>query len=192
MEHFYEKIKGWFDFQNTYTRMVNEHGDGAHFVEIGTYLGRSLSYLAVEIANSGKKIQLDAVDTWQGSPDEPYQQIQEEVKNGTLWNDFLRNIEPVKEYVNIVRSDSVEASKLYADESLDFVFIDASHHYKYVKADLDAWYPKVKKGGFIGGHDYDPPFRTPNGIHGVYEAVNELFPNDFQVVDEVSWIHQKK
>lgn len=147
MEHFYEKIKGWFDFQNTYTRMVNEHGDGAHFVEIGTYLGRSLSYLAVEIANSGKKIQLDAVDTWQGSPDEPYQQIQEEVKNGTLWNDFLRNIEPVKEYVNIVRSDSVEASKLYADESLDFVFIDASHHYKYVKADLDAWYPKVKKGG---------------------------------------------
>jgi hypothetical protein len=36
MEHFYTKINGWLDFQNTYTRMVNEHSDGAHFVEVGT------------------------------------------------------------------------------------------------------------------------------------------------------------
>jgi cephalosporin hydroxylase len=191
MEHFYNGIKGWFDFQNTYTRMVNEHGDGARFVEVGTYLGCSLAYLAVEIANSGKKIQLDAVDTWLGSPDEPYQQMEEEVKNGTLYDDFLRNIEPVKDYVNIIRNESVEAAKLYEDGSLDFVFIDASHHYEYVKADLDAWYPKIKKGGYIGGHDYVPPSFGPGGIYGVYEAVNELFPNDFQVVDNVSWIHQK-
>lgn len=191
MEHFYQNIHGWFDFQNTYTRMVNEHDDGAHFVEIGTFLGRSLSYLAVEIANSGKKIRLDAVDTWEGSPMEPYQQQQDVVKNKTLYENFLKNIEPVKDYVNIVRSDSVEASKQYADESLDFIFIDASHHYEFVKADIDAWYPKLKKGGYIGGHDYVPPSRIPHGIHGVYQAVNELFPNAFFVVDEVSWIHRK-
>ena len=172
--------------------MVNQHEDGAHFVEIGTFLGRSLSYLAVEIINSGKNIRLDAVDTWEGSPLEPFQQEQNEVIDKTLYDDFLKNIEPVKDYINVVKSDSVEASKLYEDESLDFIFIDASHHYEFVKADIQAWYPKLKKGGYIGGHDYDPPSRTPNGIHGVFHAVNEIFPGDFDVVDEVSWIHLKK
>lgn len=192
MNHFYQNIHGWFDFQKTYTKMVNQHGDGAHFVEIGTFLGRSLSYLAVEIINSGKNIRLDAVDTWEGSPLEPFQQEQNEVMNKTLYDDFLKNIEPVKNHINVVKSDSVEASKLYEDESLDFIFIDASHHYEFVKADIQAWYPKLKKGGYIGGHDYDPPSRTPNGIHGVFQAVNEIFPGDFDVVDEVSWIHLKK
>jgi predicted O-methyltransferase YrrM len=192
MNHFYQNIHGWFDFQKTYTKMVNQHGDGAHFVEIGTFLGRSLSYLAVEIINSGKNIRLDAVDTWEGSPLEPFQQQQNEVMNKTLYDDFLKNIEPVKNHINVVKSDSVEASKLYEDESLDFIFIDASHHYEFVKADIQAWYPKLKKGGYIGGHDYDPPSRTPNGIHGVFQAVNEIFPGDFDVVDEVSWIHLKK
>ena len=192
MNHFYQNIHGWFDFQKTYTKMVNQHGDGAHFVEIGTFLGRSLSYLAVEIINSGKNIRLDAVDTWEGSPLESCQQQQTEVMNKTLYDDFLKNIEPVKDHINVVKSDSVEASKLYEDESLDFIFIDASHHYEFVKADIQAWYPKLKKGGYIGGHDYDPPSRTPNGIHGVFQAVNEIFPGDFDVVDEVSWIHLKK
>jgi hypothetical protein len=106
--------------------------------------------------------------------------------------DKIKNIEPVKDHINVVKSDSVEASKLYEDESLDFIFIDASHHYEFVKADIQAWYPKLKKGGYIGGHDYDPPSRTPNGIHGVFQAVNEIFPGDFDVVDEVSWVHLKK
>ena len=41
--------------------------------------------------------------------------------------------------------------------SLDFVFIDASHIYKYVAEDIDLWEPKVKKGGLVSGHDLDFP-----------------------------------
>lgn len=191
MEHFYRDIKGWFDFDNVYLDMVSKHDDGAHFVEVGVFLGKSLSFLAVEIINSGKKIKLDAIDTWEGSSLEPYNMEQPEVVNNTLYDDFLKNIEPVKNHINIIKSDSVEASKLYENNSLDFVYIDASHHYEFIKADILAWLPKVKIGGYIGGHDFDPPSNKSGGIFGVHQAVTELFPNNYEVIHPVSWLHKK-
>jgi hypothetical protein len=56
------------------------------------------------------------------------------------------------------------------DGSVDLVFIDADHSYEGVKADIEAWLPKVKVGGWIGGHDYKSP-RFP----GVERAVHERF-----------------
>ncbi len=49
---------------------------------------------------------------------------------------------------------STEAVKHFADESMDFVYIDGSHVYPDVKKDIELWYPKVKPNGVIGGHDY--------------------------------------
>lgn len=72
----------------------------------------------------------------------------------------------------IVRKSSVEAAKDFADASLDFVFIDADHSYEAVKADIQAWLPKVKPGGFISGHDYE---NTDFPAFGVKQAVDELF-----------------
>jgi len=37
---------------------------------------------------------------------------------------------------------------------LDFCYIDANHSYDYVKKDIELYYPKIKQGGFIGGHDF--------------------------------------
>jgi predicted O-methyltransferase YrrM len=55
---------------------------------------------------------------------------------------------------HIVRTTSVEAAKQFEDESLDFVFIDANHQEKFVTEDINAWYPKVRPGGILSGHDY--------------------------------------
>ena len=41
-------------------------------------------------------------------------------------------------------------------EELDFVYIDANHSYPYVKKDIENYYPLIKKGGIISGHDYKP------------------------------------
>lgn len=72
----------------------------------------------------------------------------------------------------ILRKDSREAAKDIPDGTLDFVFIDADHSYEGCKADIEAWRPKVKAGGFISGHDYE---NTDFPCWGVKKAVTELF-----------------
>lgn len=162
MQHIYNNIQGWFDFEYLYQNIVKQSEENSHFVEIGSYLGKSTSYMAVEIANSNKKIRFDAIDTWLGSiehvgmiPPDFYEQ-------------FLYNIDPIKQFINPVRMESKEAVKLYEDNSLDFVFIDASHDYENVKQDINLWYPKVKSKGMIAGHDYTQSWS------GVIKAVDEF------------------
>jgi predicted O-methyltransferase YrrM len=63
-----------------------------------------------------------------------------------------------------------EASKQVEDHSLDFVFIDADHSYEAVKDDIACWAPKVRAGGWVGGHDYHP-----RKFPGVVKAVDEAY-----------------
>jgi len=76
--------------------------------------------------------------------------------------------------VKIVALDSVDASTLFEDEFFDFVYIDANHSYEMVKRDLEAWYPKVRKGGIFCGDDY---YNMPSGNRGVIDAVDEFAKN---------------
>jgi len=167
MEHFYKDITGWFSFAGLYREMVDRF-DNASFVEVGTFKGRSASYMAVEIINSGKNIRFYCVDTWpdgKANPNLPS-------CPGTLYEEFLRNIEPVKDAVVPMRQKSVEASQSFEDGSLDFVFIDAAHDYASVKADIAAWLPKVRKGGVLAGHDYNAADnRWPEVIKAVDECI---------------------
>ena len=64
---------------------------------------------------------------------------------------------------------SVDAAKLFDDHSLDLVFIDANHTYEHVTEDLAAWYPKIRDGGILSGHDWSDDFP------GVEKAVREYF-----------------
>lgn len=52
--------------------------------------------------------------------------------------------------------------------NLDFVYIDGNHEYNYVKKDIELYWPKVKEGGHIGGHDFQLNHR------GVFRAVSEF------------------
>lgn len=56
--------------------------------------------------------------------------------------------------VNIIRKMSTDGAKDIEDNSLDWVYIDGSHLEEYIVQDLYCWYPKVKIGGIICGHDY--------------------------------------
>jgi FkbM family methyltransferase len=187
IEHFYEKIDGWFDFQTVYKDMVNKFQDGSHFVEVGAWLGRSTSFMAVEIVNSGKKIKFDVVDTWQGSEEH---QGQIATFDDSLFNKFLDGVRPVINYITPVIGLSTEVVNKYKDNSLDFVFLDASHDYENVKKDIEAWYPKVKENGIIAGHDYNS-YDWP----GVVQAVNEFFGEEnLKSIkqDTWSWIVEKQ
>merc|ERR1712232_720479 len=52
------------------------------------------------------------------------------------------------------RTNSVDAAQVFAPESLDLVYIDADHKWWSVVQDLVAWWPNVKKGGMMLGHDF--------------------------------------
>jgi hypothetical protein len=84
------------------------------------------------------------------------------------------------ERARIIRARSVDAAAQIADASLDFVFIDADHGYEGCSADIAAWWPKVKAGGLVGGHDYE---NTDFPKFGVTRAVNEFATSIGQVVD---------
>lgn len=178
MEHFYQNIDGWFSYEGIYKEMVSRAVDGAIFVEVGSFKGRSSSFLAVEILNSGKKITLDCIDTWQGSDE--HQDIKEIVE-GTLYETFLKNTESVKDLINPIRLPSVEAVDRYKDGSIDFIMIDGDHTFDAVCKDIAAYLPKMKKGGVMTGDDCwegtDPrkafehmlPGKVRfNGIHAIY------------------------
>lgn len=192
MNHFYETVPGHFNYENVYRDMIAFAPENSEekFVEIGVWKGKSVSYAGVEIHNSGKKITLDAVDTWEGSPGEPILMNDPSLIEGTLYKEFLLNTVPVRRIVTPVKMPSVEAAKQYADNSLFFVFIDGSHLYEAVKEDILAWLPKVKPGGFIGGHDID----QTEEFNGVRKAVDEIIgAKNIKIYNKgwASWLHRK-
>jgi methyltransferase family protein len=74
----------------------------------------------------------------------------------------------------IWRTTSVEAAARVQRASADFVYIDALHDYDSALEDVTHWYPKIRPGGIIAGHDYvDGEF--PDGVFGVKRAVDEFF-----------------
>jgi len=155
---------------------------------VGTWKGKSAIYLATEINNQGKNIKLDCVDTWIGSEEHfdktnPSYEPLTEIPDG-LYNHFMENIIPVNHIINPIRMTSIEASKLYEDDSLDFVLIDAAHDYENVKKDIEHWYPKVRKGGVLAGDDYHYTWQ------GVIDAANEAFGDQLRV-SGTTWFIEK-
>jgi hypothetical protein len=57
------------------------------------------------------------------------------------------------------------------NEELDFVYIDGNHAVDYVRKDIETYYPLIKKGGVIGGHDFYNGFQYEHD--GVIQAVIE-------------------
>ena len=174
--------EGWFSYPNLYSRIAKRFPSGSRFVEVGCWKGKSAAYMCVEIANSNKNIEFFCVDTWEGSVE--HEGMEELSK---LYDIFIDNLRPVEEYYFPLKMTSLEGAKKFKDNSLDFVFIDASHEYEDVRDDILAWYPKVKPGGIIAGHDYY--HEEYDWFPGVKQAVNELL-TDF-VPDEKCWIHYK-
>jgi hypothetical protein len=178
MEHF-EQVPGWFDFADIYDHILERARDGAVFVEVGAYLGRSSLYLASRIQKSGKKIRLYVVDRWDGWLYDDYgdDSDSDDESDGAresedvFWH-FIRNVRRagVEDVIYPLKMPSEQAASLFEDGTLDFVFLDADHNYEAVRRDLEAWFPKVKRRGVLGGHDY-----LHQDFPGVRRAADEFF-----------------
>lgn len=113
-------------------------------VEIGTEQGRFADTLLRKIPD----LDLTVIDCW-----EPYKGYREKM------GDKIAEYEQIArgrlgDRCKIVKAYSMDAVKDFADDSLDFVFIDGNHEFRQVVDDIDEWSRKVKKGGVIMGHDF--------------------------------------
>ena len=87
----------------------------------------------------------------------------------------------------IHEKDSTAALADFEDESLDFIFIDTYMTYEQAKADLESWYPKVKRGGIFAGHDWDSD-QIQRAVHELRSA--KRITNTLSTFDN-TWIWYK-
>jgi len=126
-----------------------------------------------------------AIDPWELMPEGSRTQRRRTAEN---WHDYYKYCCHLMQYfpqLRVLRMTSEEAAKIVPDGYFDMVYIDAVHTYEHVHADIGYWLPKVREGGFIGGHDY-----TSKRWEGVKRAVDEWFGAEnikYWDVDEV-WI----
>jgi hypothetical protein len=156
------RIHGWMDYEDIYLDAVKAAPENAHFVEIGVWQGRSLCFLVEAALAIGKSLRIDGIDTFRNFDKGKvgYPPILRQKVIHHSWLDLVaENLrrEGTLDYVNLIQVPSPEAARLYDDDSIRFIWIDGDHSYHSVFRDLRAWWPKVQRGGCLGGHDYDQP-----------------------------------
>lgn len=127
-------------------------------VEIGVSEGRFSDYL---LRNSDLDI-LYSVDKWD---------TQRPNKMGSIqhFRRARRRLAAHGARSKIMREDSRIAAAVFADGHFDFVYVDAGHTYEDCWLDMRAWWPKVKAGGCMAGHDW-----APRKGWGVVQAVKDF------------------
>jgi cephalosporin hydroxylase len=153
----WQDIDGWFDFEDLYYEAVSKAPPGAILVEVGTWLGRSAAYLCSEIRQQRRASSFFCVDTWKGtqtgSDAETHQQTLSKM-GGDMFEAFHQNMTHWRGLYIPLRMTSRQASELFPERSIHFIFLDANHTTECVLEDIDCWRPKVISGGVMAGHDY--------------------------------------
>lgn len=119
-------------------------------VEVGTLYGEYME----SIMRKWTGMLLYCVDPWEKQDPSLYR----EPVNNCDWNQaYLSALGRSIKFggrVSLIKGYSPDVSGRFTDESLDFVYLDGRHDRDAVSADLEAWWPLIKKGGLFGGHDF--------------------------------------
>lgn len=147
-------------------------------VEIGVYKAE----YTIEFARAG--LEIYGVDPWMMYRDYGNPRGQERLD--FQYEHSKRVLAPYPN-AKLIRKTSQDALEDFEDESLDFVYIDGNHSFKYVAEDLWEWSRKVKQGGIVSGHDYIyTKSKSLNGIchvrHLVDAFVNAMGIENFWIL----------
>ncbi len=171
------QVQGWMAYIEL-EWLATQAEKRTHILEVGSWMGRSTRALAdntrgvvyaVDPWSIEQQTHPDLIAAQQGKPkDWLFQQFCENMKDFNV-------LDPAKRTVIPVRLTSLEAAKSFKQSlradgtpfAFDMIFIDGSHDYVDVKADIEAWLPLLAEGGVICGHDYWQE-------EGVTRAVDEL------------------
>lgn len=162
-----------FETRNDMIKYFCSEISNPKILEIGIFKGEFFDYIA-ENCNPGS---LDGVDLFEGSC------CSGNVDgNDIIWYDLDKSFKELTEKykdnvnINLYKKDSSTFLSTQNDNTYDVIYIDGDHSYEGVKKDLYQAFKKIKKGGYIMGHDYEMNFNKAkiNHIFGVRQAVDEF------------------
>jgi hypothetical protein len=144
-------------------------------VEVGVYEGENAESMLrqgiefLHLVDPYKAHMNHGIDT-----DKPtYPVTQEEMRLAKALT--IKRLEQWREKYNLIERTSEEAAMMFIDNTIDYVYIDSIHSYDQVKKDIELWFPKVRIGGVLGGHDYAMGSHKGDvGYLGLQHAVNEF------------------
>lgn len=151
-----------FDFSDYYDKIAEEMPANCRVVEIGAGDGASALYLAKKLYDLNKSFKLYMVDNMDYGG---YLQMK------TIYQNIIKS--GLGEYIEVIPMSSLEASKLFNEEYLHFIFLDSSHQYDETKESIRVWFPKLVSGYKFGGHDFYE-------YNTVRDAVYDTIPLEFQ------------
>lgn len=142
---------------------------GKDCVEVGVNRGKYAAFIA-----SVRPKSLCLIDIWDSSGDGFAMRSAYSLKHQReAYRKVVSAMKPY-DFVTIMKAWSAEAANKFKDNSLDFVYIDADHSYDACQKDMNAWWPKIKKGGWMCGHDYENlPEKQNETVVEVKEAVDD-------------------
>ena len=128
--------------------------------EIGVNLGHGARAI-LEYLNIKKLYLID--------PYKPYTEGRYQYDYTKNYNAAKTTLHKHKEKIQFIKEESSKAYNKITDNTLDFIYIDGNHSYKYVRDDIRLYFDKVKTGGIFGGDNYHATYHD-----GVVKAVNEF------------------
>lgn len=146
-------------------------------VEVGTADGRT----AGKVLRACPSLHVTMVDLWKPQPDNDGPEDWADWPHAKFEAAARKVAEGYPGRCDVLKMSSLEAAKLFPDQYLDAVFLDADHSEDAVAADIQAWAPKVRPSGWMIGHDINWP--------GVKAAVEVWYPR-YLVGGNSTWIIQ--
>jgi hypothetical protein len=136
------------------------------FVEVGCKEGRTTGHILKTVPDS----RVIAIDPWimQDASNDPTKETYRDWDFQKIELEFWESVGEHKERCEMLRLHSKTAAETEINQH-DLIFIDAMHDHEHVKQDIGLWWPKVRIGGMLCGHDWN--HKWP----GVERAVAESF-----------------
>jgi len=174
--------------------LLNQGGLTGVGAEIGVQTGAFSEW----ILDYWKGRRLISIDPWLEYAHDDYVDVAncDQASQEVLHQGALRRLHRFRDRSSVWRMTGSEAATRIEDESLDFAYLDARHDRASVEQDLLEWWPKIRPGGMLAGHDYLDG-DLPAGIFGVKTAVDafaaarQLRVDTTSEPDWPSWIIMK-
>lgn len=145
-------------------RIYRQSGKHVRYgAEVGVFRGETSALLL----HSFPKLTLAMIDPWE----EVGFRSKFDIEAAKL--ESKQNTDFAKDRRLVIVGTSEIAAKAFLSNHFDFVFVDANHTYEKVREDVRLWWPKVKVGGALFGHDYNGRLDR-KGKFGVKKAVDEF------------------